>query len=95
MENMEMPCVCDCGNWFDLHDGYPSELKTNQVICQECGQKEEEWLDREQEIEVLQDDIDRFESEIEEAQENIEIFTEMLNTARNEIKELKLKHNEQ
>ena len=37
-EFMDMPCRCDCGNWFDLHDGYP-ERKSNKVVCKECNEK--------------------------------------------------------
>ena len=37
---MEMPCQCDCGNWFDLNDGYPSK-KNNKVICKECYNEEQ------------------------------------------------------
>ncbi len=42
MENeMEMPCPCeDCGDWFDLNDGYPKR-GTNRIICQDCHQREE------------------------------------------------------
>lgn len=36
-----MPTPCDCGNWFDLHDGYGSK-HSNRVICEECHQKEEQ-----------------------------------------------------
>lgn len=39
LENMEMPCQCDCGNYFDLDDGYPSIL-SNKVICAECHENE-------------------------------------------------------
>ena len=34
IEEMEMPCQCDCGNWFDLTDGTPKP-GTNKVICGE------------------------------------------------------------
>lgn len=42
----DMPCLCDCGNWFDLHDGYGSKY-SNKVICEECHQDEEEEFDTE------------------------------------------------
>ena len=35
---MEMPCRCDCGEWFDLHDGKPSK-NSNDVICKDCYKK--------------------------------------------------------
>lgn len=38
---MEMPCLCDCGNWFDLNDGYGAENE-NKIICEECHRKEEQ-----------------------------------------------------
>jgi hypothetical protein len=44
-EFMDMPCRCDCGNWFDLTDGYRAK---NKVVCKECNLKNEE-------IEVLRD----------------------------------------
>lgn len=45
---MEMPCRCDCGSWFDLHEGMPGDR--NKVICPECYEllcdQESEELDR-------------------------------------------------
>jgi hypothetical protein len=38
-DEMEMPCLCDCGNWFDLNDGYAS-LKSDKVVCRECHIRE-------------------------------------------------------
>lgn len=38
-EFMEMPCMCDCGKWFDLNDGYSSK-HSNEVICKECKDAE-------------------------------------------------------
>lgn len=40
-EFMEAPCRCDCGNWFDLHDGHRSEKKPNQLVCRECKEDEQ------------------------------------------------------
>lgn len=39
-EFMDMPCMCDCGKWFDLNDGHNSG-KSNKVICAECKEEEE------------------------------------------------------
>ena len=33
--HMEMPCQCDCGNWFDLNDGNPCN-KCDIISCEEC-----------------------------------------------------------
>ncbi|HEX6428766.1 MAG TPA: hypothetical protein VF008_13820 [Niastella sp.] len=38
-EFMEVPCRCDCGNWFDLEDGHKSK-RGNKVICLECAEGE-------------------------------------------------------
>jgi hypothetical protein len=42
----DMPCLCDCGNWFDLPDGYRSKY-SSLVVCKECHdqEKEEEEFD--------------------------------------------------
>ena len=34
-EFMEMPCQCDCGRWFDLHDGHRRNGQ-NQLVCLAC-----------------------------------------------------------
>ena len=33
--SMEMPCMCECGNFFDLHDGN-SCRDCDKVFCTEC-----------------------------------------------------------
>lgn len=38
-EEMDMPCLCDCGKWFDLDDGWQSKYK-QQVVCSDCHNKE-------------------------------------------------------
>jgi hypothetical protein len=30
-----MPCLCDCGEWFDLNDGNPCS-DCNKVLCKKC-----------------------------------------------------------
>lgn len=35
-EYMECPCMCDCGKWFDLEDGY-TDKGTNKVVCKNCN----------------------------------------------------------
>lgn len=37
-DHMEMPCRCDCGNWFDLNDGYP-DRNSNKVVCGDCNER--------------------------------------------------------
>lgn len=32
---MEMPCECDCGEWFDLNDGNTCG-ECHKVFCTEC-----------------------------------------------------------
>ncbi|AZB17594.1 hypothetical protein EG352_07345 [Chryseobacterium indologenes] len=48
----EMPTPCDCGEWFDLHDGYGSKTK-NVTICSNCHEIEEEIEDFQNEIDEL------------------------------------------
>lgn len=38
-EYMEMPCMCDCGKWFDLLDGYSNKDHT-LTICRECHEND-------------------------------------------------------
>lgn len=39
-EFMEMPCMCDCGKWFDLNDGHANRDHT-KTICRECKEEED------------------------------------------------------
>lgn len=49
---MEMPCRCDCGNWFELTEGFASTaLMSNKVICRDCHDEEVKEDERESEIE--------------------------------------------
>ena len=32
---MEAPCLCDCGTWFDLEDGWGCR-ECNKVHCPDC-----------------------------------------------------------
>ena len=50
---MEMPTPCDCGEWFDLNDGFSSQ-NGKFTICEACHDKEIEIADLEEEIEDLQ-----------------------------------------
>lgn len=45
-EEMEMPCLCDCGKWFDLLDGHPSK-KSDKVVCVDCSLEEKKEADME------------------------------------------------
>lgn len=54
IEEMEMPCMCDCGNWFDLNDGYTSKVKKNIVVCPDCHHIESANDDIEVEIENIE-----------------------------------------
>lgn len=40
-EFMEAPCRCDCGNWFDLDDGYSVRGK-GRIVCRECKENADE-----------------------------------------------------
>lgn len=39
--SMEMPCLCDCGEWFDLNDGHQDKrYGSNKVICHDCNENQ-------------------------------------------------------
>lgn len=52
-EEMEMPTPCDCGEWFDLTEGFLSR-NGKTTICGSCREKEIEIEDLEDEIEDLE-----------------------------------------
>lgn len=56
-QDMEEPCQCDCGKWFDLQDG-DSSMYSNKIICEECGDKEEAEEERQIEIDDIEQDLD-------------------------------------
>jgi len=51
-DGMEMPTPCiNCGKIFDLNDGVGSKKWfPNTVICEKCFDKEEEEIERDEEI---------------------------------------------
>ena len=69
---MEMPCLCDCGEWFYLNDGHRDlRYGSNRVVCDTChiNQKEREELqdkiydlstygNKKREIKKLQNQLD-------------------------------------
>jgi hypothetical protein len=69
-DEMDMPCLCDCGEWFDLLEGN-SSLHSNKVICDTCSQTEEEEKEREEEIDNLRNTISDAEIDIKNAKERL------------------------
>ncbi|MBO9657516.1 MAG: hypothetical protein J7527_01700 [Chitinophagaceae bacterium] len=58
-EEMEMPCVCDCGKVFDLNDGYGSlEYGNKTVICKSCHASQEERERLREQIKDLEYEMD-------------------------------------
>jgi hypothetical protein len=58
-EEMKMPCVCDCGNVFDLHSGFGSlEYGSNVVICLQCYANQKAREDLRENIQDLQIEMD-------------------------------------
>jgi len=40
---MQMPCLCKCGEWFDLNDGFrPLSGGGGQLVCSACHWEEVE-----------------------------------------------------
>jgi len=56
-ENMEMPCQCTCGQWFDLNDGCKDLDNDRNVICSDCAGVQEESKQKEEDIQDLLDTI--------------------------------------
>jgi uncharacterized coiled-coil protein SlyX len=56
---MEMPTPCqNCGEWFDLNDGVSSDKwYPGTVICERCGDIEEQELEIEESIEECENNI--------------------------------------
>lgn len=78
-EFMEMPTPCDCGNWFDLNDGFPSR-KQNRTICEDC-------YDKEVEIEDLKEEIEDLENWISD-RENVRENKKLLKKAKDKLQKL-------
>jgi hypothetical protein len=60
----DMPCRCDCGNWFDLNDGWPSldPYKANVLVCGECHELEA-FEERQREADGELNEIDDYEED--------------------------------
>lgn len=82
-EDMDMPVVCDCGQLFDLHDGYGSN-KSNKVICESCHKKE----DLEEQIEELESTISCMEEEIKYDQQELLEFKSDLENLKKKLNNL-------
>lgn len=74
IDNIETPTPCQsCGKWFDLHDGTESsKWYPGTVICEECGDLEEEEINIEEEMENCQNEISNAEWTIKDMNEEIE-----------------------
>lgn len=65
---MECPCVCDCGNIFDLDDGFKS-LNSNIVVCKKCHdseKKQDEINDLIEQLNLAKDELDYYKQRIKE-----------------------------
>lgn len=98
MNTMEMPVPCQkCGEWFELHKGRGSRRwYPNTVICSDCGEEEQEEIERENEIRDLEDmisdahvDIETCENEISHQQDLISELKNSIKGWRERIEELK------
>lgn len=68
-DEMEMPTPCvNCGEWFDLNDGYGStKWHPNITICDACHDEEEKEIEKDEEIEELLESIEDAEITIKDA----------------------------
>lgn len=60
---MEMPCLCDCGEWFDLLEGFPSKEDDRKVICENCYQDELKPPKGKKKEDLRKDDIKWFQTD--------------------------------
>ncbi len=77
---MEAPCQCDCGRWFDLDDGYSSR-NNDSVICSVCEEREE-----------IEEEIETLEQEIEAQKSDLEYNEKELQNQKNRLKEYNESH---
>jgi hypothetical protein len=58
-EDYEMPTPCEhCGKIFDLNDGYGSEKwHPDIVICEKCHNEEKKEIERDEEIENIENEL--------------------------------------
>lgn len=36
-DHMECPCLCDCGKWFEVTDGWlPPGKSSGETVCRDC-----------------------------------------------------------
>lgn len=78
--DIEMPTPCQhCGVIFDLHDGTASELwYPNTIICESCGNIEEDEIEMLDEISDHNSNIEDAEWTIQNAHKEIEICIKKL-----------------
>jgi hypothetical protein len=67
---MEEPCVCRCGEVFELGDGYESR-EGNTVICVKCSNEEDEEAEREEEISDLLNALEEAESTVKHCKDEL------------------------
>lgn len=60
---MEMPSMCNCGNWFDLNDGHPSKENDRMLICDECHENELKPPKGKQKADLRRDDVKWFQTD--------------------------------
>lgn len=85
---MEAPCKCDCGNWFDLDDGWESLTKPGVVVCESCYDKQSEEQNKEEDIQDTRDQIESSEIEIESLQEDICTLKEKIKRLKDKLKSM-------
>jgi cytochrome c553 len=72
-DGMEMPVLCDCGQWMELHDSWRKETPgaDNVTICSDCHEAEVAEIERQEEIENLQEQISEAEWTLREARKRL------------------------
>lgn len=85
-EEMEMPTLCECGEWFDLNDGDAkdygdTERERNTIVCPKCGDKYEK-------LSELEDEIEEHELSISDAEYDLKYHKPLLEEKKKKRDEL-------
>lgn len=76
---MEQPCKCDCGQWFELNEGFGDG--GGNVICPSCHR-------RFRRIDEIKDDIEECKKDISNAEWTLNNSTEELHKLERELEHL-------
>lgn len=86
-----MPTPCQkCGEWFELNEGRGSRRwYPDTVICSDCGEEEQEEIEREEEIKELEEEMTELEESFKYAKQEIREQEDIIQECVNNMKWIK------